>query len=66
VPHGALARLGLGREHALASRSAQGADAEQYLAKARAAYQDFLERWKDADDTIPILRGARAEAAKLQ
>jgi len=34
-------------------------------AKARTAYQDFLELWKDADADIPILRQAKAEQAKL-
>jgi serine/threonine protein kinase/predicted Zn-dependent protease len=54
-PWGALARLGLARAYAL-----QG-DA----AKARAAYQDFLTLWKDADPDIPILKEAKAEYAKL-
>ena len=36
------------------------------LAKARAAYQDFLTLWKDADPDIPILKRAKAEYAKLQ
>jgi hypothetical protein len=35
-------------------------------AKSRAAYQDFLNIWKDADADIPILRRAKAEYAKLQ
>ena len=35
-------------------------------AKARAAYQDFLTLWKDADPDIPILEQAKAEYAKLQ
>jgi len=34
--------------------------------KARAAYQDFLTRWKDADPDIPVFRQAKAEFAKLQ
>ena len=33
---------------------------------AKAAYQDFLTLWKDADPDIPILRQAKAEYAKLQ
>ena len=35
-------------------------------AKARAAYQDFLALWKDADPDILILKQAKAEYAKLQ
>jgi len=35
-------------------------------AKARAAYEDFLKLWKDADSDIPILKQAKAEYAKLQ
>jgi len=53
---GALARLGLARAYVL-----QG-DTD----KARAAYQDFLTLWKDADPDIPILKQAKAEYAKLQ
>jgi eukaryotic-like serine/threonine-protein kinase len=34
--------------------------------KARAAYQDFLALWKDADSDIPILKEAKTEYAKLQ
>jgi eukaryotic-like serine/threonine-protein kinase len=55
-PIGVLAHLQLGRAYAL-----QG-DA----AKAKAAYQDFLTLWKDADPDIPILKQAKAEFAKLQ
>jgi len=51
-----LAQLYLARAHA------QQNDA----AKARAAYQDFLALWKDADPDIPILKEAKAEYAKLQ
>jgi hypothetical protein len=63
---GALAHLGLARAYALAAKSAQGADAENYESKSRAAYQDFLTLWKDADPDIPILRAAKSEYAKLQ
>jgi eukaryotic-like serine/threonine-protein kinase len=55
-PVGALARLGMARAYVL-----QG-DA----AKAKAAYQDFLTLWKDADTDIPILTAAKSEYAKLQ
>jgi tetratricopeptide (TPR) repeat protein len=55
-PWGALARLGLARAYALQGDTA----------KARAAYQDFLTLWKDADPDIPILKEAKAEYAKLQ
>ena len=34
--------------------------------KAKAAYQDFLTLWKDADPDIPIYKQAKAEYAKLQ
>ncbi|MBV9506205.1 MAG: protein kinase [Acidobacteriia bacterium] len=34
-------------------------------ARAKAAYQDFLNRWKSADSGIPILREAKAEFANL-
>ncbi len=39
---------------------------QEALAKARAAYQDFLTLWKDADLDIPILKEAKAEYSKLQ
>jgi tetratricopeptide (TPR) repeat protein len=55
-PWGALARLGLARAYAM----------EGNTAKARAAYQDFLTLWKDADPDIPILKEAKAEYAKLK
>jgi hypothetical protein len=55
-PWGALARLGLARAFALQGNTA----------KARAAYQDFLAIWKDADPDIPILQQAKAEYAKLK
>jgi serine/threonine protein kinase/Tfp pilus assembly protein PilF len=54
-PIGALARLGLARAYA----------AQRDTAKAKAAYQDFLTLWKDADPDIPILKQAKAEYAKL-
>jgi len=76
-PWGALARLGLARAYALeagvgaglvpAQWHPQGAPLQQdALAKARAAYQDFLTLWKDADPDIPILKEAKAEYAKLR
>jgi tetratricopeptide (TPR) repeat protein len=55
-PIGALAHLQLGRAYATSGDTA----------KARAAYQDFLTLWKDADPDIPILKQAKAEYAKLQ
>jgi eukaryotic-like serine/threonine-protein kinase len=55
-PFGALARLGIARAYALQNETS----------KARAAYQDFLALWKDADSDIPILKEAKAEYAKLQ
>jgi eukaryotic-like serine/threonine-protein kinase len=55
-PIGALAHVQMGRALALAGDHN----------KAKAAYQDFLSLWKDADPDIPILKQAKAEYAKLQ
>ena len=33
--------------------------------RARAAYQDFLASWKDADAGLPLLEAAKEEYAKL-
>jgi len=63
---GALARLGLARAYALQVRSAQGPAADTARAKSRAAYQDFLSLWKDADPDIPVLKQAKAEFARLK
>jgi eukaryotic-like serine/threonine-protein kinase len=63
---GTLVHLYLGRARALEARSLQGAAAEDSKAKARAAYQNFLNLWKDADPDVPILKQAKAEYAKLQ
>ncbi|MGB6608675.1 MAG: tetratricopeptide repeat protein [Acidobacteriaceae bacterium] len=54
-PIGVLARLQLARAWQLQGRHAE----------AKAAYQQFLSAWKDADPGIPILQSAKAEAAKL-
>jgi len=55
-PLGPLAKLGLARALALAGEKD----------KSRAAYQDFLAIWKNADPDVPVLREAKAEYAKLQ
>jgi hypothetical protein len=55
-PLGALAHLQLGRAYALAGDAV----------KARVAYLEFLDLWKDADLNIRILKQAKAECAKLQ
>ena len=34
--------------------------------KAKAAYDDFLTLWKDADPDVPALKQAKAEYATLQ
>ena len=52
---GALAHLGLARAYTM----------QRDTAKARAAYQDFLTLWKDADSDLPILKQARSEYSKL-
>ena len=51
-----LSYLGLARASLLAGDTA----------KARIAYQDFLNLWKDADPDIPVLQQAKAEYLKLQ
>ncbi|MGB2635183.1 MAG: tetratricopeptide repeat protein [Candidatus Acidiferrum sp.] len=55
-PIGALAHFQIGRAYAMQGDTA----------KAKAAYQDFLTLWKNADPDIPILKEAKAEYAKLQ
>jgi eukaryotic-like serine/threonine-protein kinase len=55
LPIGALAHLQIGRAYAM----------QDDTAKAKAAYQDFLTLWKDADPDIPIFIAAKAEYAKL-
>jgi tetratricopeptide (TPR) repeat protein len=55
-PIGALAHLGLARSYVLMGDTA----------KSRAAYNDFLTLWKDADPNVPILQQAHTEFAKLQ
>jgi len=52
----ALAPLQIGRAYAIQGDTA----------KAKAAYQNFLTLWKDADPDIPILKQAKEEYAKLQ
>jgi len=55
-PISALAHLQLGRAYAMSGDTP----------KARAAYQDFLVLWKDADPGTPVLKQAKAEYAKLK
>jgi hypothetical protein len=55
-PVSAVARLQLARALAAAGDRT----------KARAAYENFLTLWKDADSDIPILKEGKAEYAKLQ
>jgi len=55
-PIGALAHLQIGRAYAMQGDTA----------KAKAAYQDFLTLWKDADPDIPIFITAKSEYAKLR
>jgi eukaryotic-like serine/threonine-protein kinase len=51
-----LSYLGMAHGYALAGNRA----------KAKKAFQDFLELWKDADPDIPVLRQAKVEYARLQ
>ena len=52
-PWGALSRLGLARAYALSGD----------MTKAKAAYGDFLNLWKDADPELPVYNQARVEYA---
>ena len=63
---GALAHLGVARANALQARTSHGTDADAARVRALADYKDFLALWKDADPSIPILKQAKAEYAKLQ
>jgi eukaryotic-like serine/threonine-protein kinase len=54
-PVSAMARLQLARSFFRAGDTA----------RAKAAYQQFLNLWKDADPDIPILKQAKAEYSKL-
>jgi eukaryotic-like serine/threonine-protein kinase len=55
-PVGALARLQLGRAHALAGNAAE----------ARTAYRDVLELWRDADVGMALLKRAHAEHTQVE
>jgi ATP/maltotriose-dependent transcriptional regulator MalT len=55
-PLGALAHLQLARAWTLTGDKAA----------AQQAYKDFFDLWKDADQDIPILKEAKAAAAKLR
>ena len=51
-----LAHLQIGRAYAMQGDTT----------KAKAAYQDFLTLWKDADPDIPVFIAAKSEYAALQ
>ena len=51
-----LSYLGMARGFALVGNTA----------KAKKAFQDFFELWKDADPDLPILQQAKAEYAGLR
>jgi hypothetical protein len=53
---GALAYVGLGRAYAQARN----------IESSRTAHDTFFSLWQDADPDITILKGAKAEYAKLQ
>jgi Tfp pilus assembly protein PilF len=54
-PEDAMARLALSRALAMSGDAA----------RAKLAYQDFFNLWKDADNDIPILKQAKSECARL-
>ncbi len=53
---GAVARAGLAQAYAVQGETE----------KARAAYQDFIVLWEDADPDVPILVRAKSDLARLQ
>jgi eukaryotic-like serine/threonine-protein kinase len=55
-PLHSYAKLGLARAYVMTGDSA----------KAKAAYQDFLALWKDADADVPVLKEAKAEYEKVK
>jgi eukaryotic-like serine/threonine-protein kinase len=55
-PIAALAHLQLGRAYTM----------EGDKPRAKSAYQEFLNLWKDADQDIPVLKQAKAEYGKLE
>jgi tetratricopeptide (TPR) repeat protein len=55
-PLGAMARLGQARAYALSRDSV----------KARDAYRDFFQLWRDADPGLPILKRAKMEYTALR
>ena len=56
VPFYSLSYLGVARGSVLAGDTV----------RAKKAFQDFFELWKDADPDIPILQQAKAEYAELR
>jgi len=56
APTAVLARLQLGRAYALMGDNT----------RAKAAYQDFLSLWRNADYDVPLLQKARDEYAQLK
>jgi hypothetical protein len=55
-PTGALAHLQLARAYAM----------QNDLTKARVAYQEFFQLWRNADPDLSILKKAQAEYATLR
>jgi hypothetical protein len=55
-PIGAVSRWRLGQAYALAGD----------VQRSKAAYDDFLALWKDADQDVPILKKVRSERAALR
>jgi eukaryotic-like serine/threonine-protein kinase len=66
APIGALAHLGLARAYAVQAEATSDNNRPALRAKARSAYRDFFDLWKEADANIPVLMRARAEFARLQ
>jgi eukaryotic-like serine/threonine-protein kinase len=65
-PIGALAHLSIARAYAIQAEAATETNRGELLAKARSAYEDFFNLWKQADPNIPLLTQARAEYDRVK
>jgi hypothetical protein len=63
---GALAHLGIARAYSMQAGAATESNRPKLLGKARSAYEDFLNLWKNADSNVPVLAQARLEYDRVK